>query len=173
MIGSWENAEKKIMPNPLPLTFSDYVFVICCVTYLHLLSLLPQLLLLSDGRLGVWTSGRKIPVFAQRKPLSILNRLFSLAVIKFVSEVLDLSLIQWFPARRFLLLASILWFDRTSVRYWKKALLQSTTEIWFATSQSACWYDVLTDWTEVYTTVAFFPEKWPKSFALLLYLFSG
>lgn len=109
------------------------------------------------------------PIFAQCEPLRMLNSLFSLAVIKFVSEVLDLSLIQWFPARRFLLLASILWFDRTSVWYWKKALLQSTTEIWFATSQSACWYDVLTDWMEACTTVAFFfPERWPRGFALLL-----
>lgn len=108
---------------------------------------------------------------------------FSLAVIKFVSELLDLSLIH-----RFL--------QPDGSRYWRVssdltgqrrrcgigiALLHSTTEIWFATSRSTCWYDVLTDCREVYTTFAFFffsfPERWPRStppagvFALHYYCF--
>lgn len=49
------------------------------------------------------------------KLLRILNKLISLAVIKFVSEILNQSLSHWFPANRFLSLASMLRFDRTAV----------------------------------------------------------
>lgn len=59
----------------------------------------------------------EISILHTHSPVRILNRLFSLAVIKFVSKLLDLSSIHWFSARRLLLLASILWFDRTAVRY--------------------------------------------------------
>lgn len=131
------------------------------------LSLPPLLLLSPDASFRVWNprqkKKKKSQFFTRAGHWGSSTGSFSLAVIKFVSELLDLSLIH-----RFL--------QPEGSRYWRVssdltgqrrrcgigiALLHSTTEIWFATSRSTCWYDVLTDCREVYTTVAFFFFSFP------------
>lgn len=73
-----------------PLSFWNDTLVI------YRLSLLPQPSSLQD----VWIPFTNINSLLTLKPLRFLSRLFSLAVIWFVSDLLDHKFIHWFTARK-------------------------------------------------------------------------
>lgn len=126
----WESDEVKRSR----LVSSNCSLVISCVDHFS------ELLLLSDVNLDLW---QKYPFFTHSEPLRSPYRLFPRAVIKFVSELLDVSRIYWFPDRRFLLLVWIMWSDTAAVWCWDDAPSFNYWDV-IGWSQSAFTYDVLT-----------------------------